>query len=177
MILKEYYKMKNQRDKLKILAIILPAILLPILLVCLTVLVLVFQFNNRLHETTDINDYNNVIGEKAKGIYKEKWNMSEEIFPKEINGNVESFKMLCDNFLDQQFLSYLVVDYDEENYNKEISRLKEIGIEKYNYYGATGFTNYELVAMNSDKYYGFVYAITDGNSKIILSTGNPIDNF
>ena len=93
--------------------------------------------------------------------------MSEEIFPTKITGNVENFKMLCDDFWDKQFLSYLAVDYNEEEYNKEINRLNKLGIEKYNYYSVTGFTKYKLVAMNSDDYQGFVYAITDGKSKII----------
>ena len=167
MILKEYYKMKKQRDRNKIIAVVVAAILYPVLLVVITIFMLVNSYNNRLHQTTNITDYNKVIGVNSKGIYKQKWGMSEEIFPKTLKGKVESFKMLCDDFLDQQFLSYLVIDYNEEDYNKEIERLNKIGIEEYNYYGVTGFTNYELVAMESDEYYGFVYALTDGKSKII----------
>lgn len=167
MILKEYYKMKKQKERLKVLLIVGPVILFPLLTIIFTVLVLNYEYDNRLHQTTNIKDYNDVIGPKAKGIYESKWGMSEEIFPKKINGKVENFKMLSDDFWDKQFLSYLVIDYNEEDYNKEINRLEKLGIEKYNYYGVTGFTNYKLVAMNSDDYNGFVYALTDGKSKII----------
>ena len=167
MILKEYYKMKKQKERLKVLLIVGPVILFPLLTIIFTVLVLNYEYDNRLHQTTNIKDYNDVIGPKAKGIYESKWGMSEEIFPKKLSGKVESFKMLSDDFLDKQFLSYLVIDYNEEDYNKEINRLEKIGIEEYNYYGVTGFTNYKLVAMNSDDYNGFIYALTDGKSKII----------
>ena len=167
MILKEYYKMKKQKERLKVLLIVGPVILFPLLTIIFTILVLNYEYDNRLHQTTNIKDYNDVIGPKAKGIYESKWGMSEEIFPKKLSGKVESFKMLCDDFWDKQFLSYLVIDYDEEDYNKEINRLEKLGIEKYNYYGVTGFTNYKLVAMNSDDYNGFVYALTDGKSKVI----------
>ena len=167
MILKEYYKMKKQKERLKVLLIVGPVILFPLLTIIFTVLVLNYEYDNRLHQTTNIKDYNDVIGTQAKGIYESKWGMSEEIFPKKLSGKVENFKMLSDDFLDKQFLSYLVIDYNEEDYNKEINRLEKLGIEKYNYYGVTGFTNYKLVAMNSDDYNGFIYALTDGKSKII----------
>ena len=69
---------------------------------------------------------------------------------------------------DKQYLSYLVVDYSDTEYQKEIERLNKYGIEDYiGHYGVTGFTNYQLLAMESDSYQGFVYAITDGNNRII----------
>ena len=167
MILKEYYKMKKQKEKLKKIIIIGTVVISQVFLFVFTIFVLNYEYDNRLHQTTNLKDYNDVIGTKAKGIYENKWDMSEEIFPKKLTGKVESFKMLCDDFWDKQFLSYLVIDYNEEDYNKEIKRLEKLGIEEYNYYGVTGFTNYELVAMNSDEYNGFIYALTDGKSKII----------
>lgn len=167
MILKEYYKMKKQKERLKMVIIVGAVVLSQILLVVFTILILNYEYDTRLHQTTNIKDYNDVIGTKAKGIYESKWGMSEEIFPKKLTGKVENFKMLSDDFWDKQFLSYLVIDYNEEDYNKEINRLEKFGIEKYNYYGVTGFTNYKLVAMNSDDYNGFIYALTDGKSKII----------
>ena len=167
MILKEYYKMKKQKEKLKKIIIIGTVVISQVFLFVFTIFVLNYEYDNRLHQTTNLKDYNDVIGPKAKGIYENKWDMSEEIFPKKLNGKVEYFKMLCDDFWDKQFLSYLVIDYNEEDYNKEIERLEKLGIEEYNYYGVTGFTNYKLVAMNSDHYNGFIYALTDGKSKVI----------
>jgi len=167
MILKEYYKMKKQKERLKKIIIIGTVVTIQILLVVFTILIINYEYDNRLHQTTNIKDYNDVIGSNAKGIYESKWGMSEEIFPKKLTGKVERFKMLSDDFWDKQFLSYLVIDYNEEDYNKEINRLEKLGIEEYNYYGVTGFTNYKLVAISSDDYNGFIYALTDGKSKII----------
>ena len=167
MILKEYYKMKKQKEKLKKIIIIGTVVISQVFLFVFTIFVLNYEYDNRLHQTTNLKDYNDVIGPKAKGIYENKWDMSEEIFPKKLNGNVEYFKMLSDDFIDKQFLAYLVIDYNEEDYNKEIERLNKLGIEEYHYYGVTGFSNYKLVAMNSHYYNGFIYALTDGKSKII----------
>ncbi len=170
LILKEYYNMKKQRDKIKKIALIGISILVPVMLVISTIIYFQYGYENRLHTTTNITNYEDVIGKNAKKIYKDKWGVDEEIFPKSVeNLNVKEFKMICDDFLDQQFLSYLVVEYNEEDYQKEIKRLKEYGIKEYKgIYGVTGFTNYELVAMNSDEYYGFVYAITDGKNIIYV---------
>ena len=155
-------------NKLKPIIIIGIIIGTQLLLVFGTIFLLNYNYKNRLYKTTNIKEYTNVIGKKAKKQYKDKWGMSEEIFPKSIKKlNVLEFKMINESFIDDQYLSYLVIDYDEESYKKEIERLKKLGIEKYNYYGVTGFTNYELVSMKSSEYYGFVYAITDGKSKII----------
>ena len=95
--------------------------------------------------------------------------MSEEIFPKSINElNVKDFKMVYLDAWDNQYLSYLVVDYPKDEYEEEVERLNKYGIEDYiGYYGVTGFTNYKLLAMEADSYQGFVYAITDGFSRII----------
>jgi len=61
------------------------------------------------------------------------------------------------------------VEYDASAYDLEVNRLKDCPFEEYKgYYGADGFCEkYELLAMNSDSYYGFVYALTDGDNQII----------
>jgi len=168
LILKEYYNMKKQKDRLRTILIVGIIVITQFSIIAATILYLTIGYDNRLHTTTNIVEYEKVIGNNAKGDYKYKWNMSEEIFPKTIDKlNVLDFKMICDNFIDNEFLSYLVVDYNEEDYIKEINRLKKLGIDEYNYYEVEGFTKYELISMKSDPYYGFVYAITDGKSKII----------
>ena len=124
----------------------------------------------KVEVNSDIIKYNDYIGETAKEEYRTKWGMDETIFPKEItdNMNVVDYKMVYYNPWDAQFLSYIVIDYNNENYNKEIQRLKEYNSTEYiGYYGVTGFSKYELLAMYADSYNGFVYAVTDGESKII----------
>ena len=168
-ILKEYYKMKTQKIVFIAISGILSYLLIQVLLSLLIIYFVSLGFNDKYEITTDTSKYNEVIGENAQEKYKNKWGMEEDILPKDIsNLNVLDFKMVYYNPWDANYLSYLVIDYSEEEYNKEIERLNNIGIEEYKgYYGVTGFSKYELVAMNSDSYQGFVYAITDGKSKII----------
>ena len=164
LILKEYYKMKKQKNILKTTIIIIGSIIIfgYLFLLCL-------GYYNKYEITTDINNYQEIIGTDSKNKYKDKWGMSEEIFPKTIEKlNVLDFKMIYYDPFDKQYLSYLVIDYDKEEYDKEIERLNNYGIENYiGYYDVTGSTKYKLLAMESDEYQGFVYAITDEKSKII----------
>ena len=130
----------------------------------LAIVLLIFgSFMSKVEINDNINQYNDFIGINAKEEYKNKWNMDETIFPDKItdNMNVIDYKMVYYNPWDAQYLSYLVVDYNEEEYNKELERLNKVGIDKYiGYYGVTGFTKYKLLAMEADPYNGFVYAIT-----------------
>ena len=166
-ILKEYYKMKKQKNVLKVISIIISVIAINLVMV-ICLLGMLGRYN-KYEITTDKSKYQQVIGVKAENKYRDKLGMSEEIFPKSIyNLNVSDFKMVYYDPWDKQFLSYLVVDYDEDEYIKEVERLSNYGIEEYiGYYGVTGFTSFKLLAMESDSYQGFVYAITDGKSKII----------
>ena len=166
LILKEYYKMKKQKNMFISIMIGIIAISLLVFLGCIFILM---GGLNKEEVITDTSKYQEVIGTNANSKYKDKWGMSEEIFPKSINKlNVKDFKMVYLDAQDNQYLSYLVVDYSKTDYEKEVERLNKYGIEDYiGYYGVTGFTNYKLLAMESDAYQGFVYAITDGNSRII----------
>ena len=72
---------------------------------------------------------------------------------------------------DPQYVSYLTVEYkDAEAYEKELNRLQTIGMEEYTgLYSVTGEPEgYDLVAMDQDRYYGFVYAMVpeSGEMKI-----------
>lgn len=118
-------------------------------------------------EVNDIREYSQVIGTKAKEDYVSKWGMSEAILPVNLKGlNVRDFKFVYYNPWDAQYLSYLVIDYDKS----EIERLKELGIDDYlGNYGVTGFNEkFELLAMEVDDTYGFIYALTDGEKIIYV---------
>lgn len=98
--------------------------------------------------------------------------MDETIWPQEITDsmNVADFKMIYYNPWDPNYLGYLVVDYDSEAYEAEVNRLKEYESTDYiGYYSVTGETDYELLAIYADSYNGFVYALTDGNNRIIYA--------
>lgn len=118
----------------------------------------------------DISQYNSYIGQEAGEEYKNKIGMDETIFPEKIEEemDVEDYKMVYYNPWDPQYLSYLVVKYDDEAYMKECARLANYKSTEYlGIYGVTGFTKYDLLAMYADNSQGFVYAITDGEGKII----------
>lgn len=126
---------------------------------------------SEIEENTDIALYNQFMGENANEEYRSKCGMDESIFPESITEDmkVQDYKMVYYNPWDPQYLSYLVVEYDEEQYQAEVERLKQYPSEDYiGIYSATGFDEkYELLAMNSDQYYGFVYALTDNQNTII----------
>ena len=133
-------------------------------------LLLLSAIFSRVEVYNDINEYKAYIGSEAKEKFHNKWGMDETIFPNRITNDmqVEDYKMVYYNPWDAQFLSYLVVSYNEEDYKAEIERLKKYESTDYiGYYGVTGFTKYSLLAMYADSYNGFVYAITDNESKII----------
>ena len=118
--------------------------------------------------TDNIDKYDQVIGDQSE--YSYKWGMNEEIFPKKIKESydVKEFVNVYYNPWDANYLTFLEIEYNDEDYDKEINRLKEIGIERYKgIYGAEGFDKYELVAMESDSYQGLIYALTDNDNKII----------
>lgn len=124
-----------------------------------------------IYEDTDVNHYSRYMGENAEKEYADKWNMKEEIFPEKITADMQvaDYKMVYYNPWDAQYLSYLVVEYEEEAYNAETERLKKYTSTEYlGYYGAEGFAEgYRLLAMEADPYYGFVYALETGDRQIV----------
>lgn len=121
---------------------------------------------------TDIEQYEKYMtGDDAKEEYRNKWYMDESIFPDKItdNMNVTDYQMTYYNPWDAQYLGYLVVDYNEADYEKEAARLKAYESTEYlGNYGVTGFPEeYTLLAMYADDTYGFVYALTDNEDTII----------
>lgn len=125
----------------------------------------------QVQEDTDVGHYLWYMGDNAKKEYVNKWGMNETIFPETITDemDVTDYKMVYYNPWDKQFLSYLAVNYDEESYKKEVKRLKDYASTDYvGNYGADGFPDgYTLLAMESDPSYGFVYALSAKNRRIV----------
>ncbi len=119
----------------------------------------------------DISKYQDYIGENALEEYQNKWGMDESIFPVVITDDMEvkDYKMVYYNPWDAQYLSCLVVDYEEAGFESEVERLKEYSSTEYlGYYGVTGFAEeYDLLAMYADSYQGFVYALSDKEDTIV----------
>lgn len=120
---------------------------------------------------TDISKYQDYIGENALEEYQNKWGMDESIFPDVITDDMEvkDYKMVYYNPWDAQYLSCLVVDYEEAGFESEVERLKKYSSTEYlGYYGVTGFAEeYDLLAMYADSYQGFVYALSDKEDTIV----------
>ncbi len=164
--------MMNIKMKKKYAVIIICSIIFVMLIRLFVVfgLFLLLFSNSDIEVNTDINKYNDYMGNSAYEEYRDKWGMNEEIFPRIIKHNmyILDYKMIYYNPWDAEYLSYLVVDYNKDDYNKEIDRLRNYNSTEYlGYYGAEGFDKYILIAMEADSYNGFVYALTDGKNKII----------
>ena len=143
-----------------------------IVFVGIIIFIIICAFFNKVEVNTDISKYNDYIGQNAKEEYKNKWGMDEKIFPETIKNKdlVKDYKMVYYNPWDAQYLSYLVVEYenDSEAYNNEVQRLESYESTTYKgYYGVTGFSKYKLLAIYADSYNGFVYALTDNENTII----------
>ena len=160
--------MKKKKNN-SILPLVIFVIAILIFFGCGYLLLSGLGYFNPIEKTTDVHEYQNVIGNYSVGEYEDKWGVSEEIFPASISDlDVEDFKMIHYDPMDKQFLAYLVVNYNTTTYQTEMNRLKELGIDEYEgYFGATGFHSYNLVAMFADAYQGLVYALTDNQSRII----------
>ena len=121
----------------------------------------------------DVAKYVTYIGEECHEEYGINRSGQFEVFPETITLDmyVQDFKYVYYNPWDPQYVSYLTVEYkDAEAYEEELTRLEAIGTESYEgLYSVNGEpAGYDLVAMDSDEYYGFVYAMVpeSGEMKI-----------
>lgn len=122
---------------------------------------------------TDVSHYRQYMGETAEKKYKGKLGVDDNIFPEEItvDMNVLDYKMVYYNPWDPQYLSYLVVEYEDGAYAAELDRLEGCGLDAYaGFYGAQGFDPaYEVLAAEIDdrNYHGLVYALGAENTRIV----------
>ncbi len=118
----------------------------------------------KVEVTNNIADYNTYIhnGKGNGGGYYMGSFEELGVFPEHIpeGVNVEEFQLMYYNPWDPQYITYMTIDY-EEGYDEEIARLKSIGVDNYEgIYSVNGEPDgYDLIAMDSDEYYGFVYAM------------------
>ena len=118
-------------------------------LICLAVGLLIFSvWVEKIEVHTDIENYEEMF----------------RIYPETITPDMdpEDFMVVYYNPWDPQFVTDLVVDYTPEDYKDEIARLELIGVEEeyLDYYNVTGEPEgYDIIAMDADEYYGFVYAM------------------
>ena len=129
----------------------------------------------KVEVSSDIAEYNKYIhnGPSASGGYgMGEWDIFD-VFPENIGSNAEAveYQLTYYNPWDAQYIVYMTLDY-KAGYDEEIARLNAVGVEEYTgLYSVTGAPEgYELVAMDSDDYCGFCYAMipedSAGNTKI-----------
>ena len=127
------------------------------------------SFIGKIEVYEDISQYEEYMSFSGNNKWS-KWDMDENIWPRKIteNMNVLNYKMVRYDPRDVQYLWYLIVEYPDEDYEKEVERLKNYDSTEYLwYYWVTGMIWYELLAIYADKYNWFIYALTDWKSKII----------
>lgn len=172
----QYVQESKKKNKKKTVIIVIVAVVLSIaveLAVPLGFLALLFIFDTgaEIETNTDISRYEDYIGKNAVEPHNHKWDMDESIFPEHLTKEmtVEDYQTVYYNPWDAQWLSYLVVDYPEEEYKKELKRLHDYKSTTYKgFYGAKGFdSKYDLAAMYADSYNGFVYALDAHEGRII----------
>lgn len=171
-----YVKKGKRKLELKTAAVTAAVILLavivrPIIIGSLIALLALDGTNAEIYEDTDVSHYSWYMGEDAKENYVRKWGMNESIFPETVTGEmkVTDYKMMYYDPWDAQYLSYLVVNYDEEQYRSELARLTEYDSKEYiGYFGAEGFREeYTLLAMEADPDFGLIYALSGEEHQII----------
>ena len=108
----------------KVIILVVGSIILGGILIWLLMGVAMLGFLYLSHESatidvhTDITEYEKFMGENAYVEFQDKWGMDETIFPEKITADmqIEDYKMVYYNPWDAQYLSYLVVQYDAEEY-------------------------------------------------------------
>lgn len=168
-VLKEYKRMKRIKNMILLFLLVLAG------WTCWLLLVLgvpaLFSAYAKVEISTSIEDYSRQIGPNAEKKFGSKWGLDESIFPEKIVQDMEvaEYKMVYYNPWDAQYLAYLVVDYEEDSYEKELVRLKEYPSTAYlGYYGVTGFEPYDLLAICANEEHGFVYALNDEENMRII---------
>ena len=133
-------------------------------------------FGERIQVDPDITHYNDYIHteltweEASKKGYSPLKGEMIDIWPEHITSdmNVTEYQYTYYNPWDPQYVMYMTAEFEEGAYEEEIKRLEDLGCEEYlGIYTVTGEPEgYDIIAMNSDDYHGFTYAmIPEGTSE------------
>ncbi len=108
-------------------------------------------------------------GKNVLEVFADEGEPEDGIWRESITGEMEvqDYLLVYYHPWDANYLGYLTVTYDKEAYAAETARLRDYPSTEYlGNYGASGFTDYEVLAMHADDS-GFVYALTDGEDTIV----------
>ena len=123
----------------------------------------------RIETDTDITHYNNLIHieQTEEDVHKYGYATTNsemfDIWPEHITSDmsVTEFQYTYYNPWDPQYVIYMTADFEESTYENEINRLTGLGSNEYlGIYTVTGEPEgYDIIAMYSDDYHGFTYAM------------------
>ncbi|MBO4637388.1 MAG: helix-turn-helix transcriptional regulator [Clostridiales bacterium] len=165
-VLQKIAKKKKMVKTLKTITIVIVAVGAVYTLIIIGIVAL-FYFSvviEKIEVYTDPSEYNQFIHTSdeertIRSIYGPQF----DVLPQDLNGDlkVTEYQYTYYNPWDPQYVVYMTLDYGTEAYEEEIARLESIGVDDYaRYYSVTGEPEgYDLVAMESDEYQGFVYAM------------------
>ncbi len=174
-LLQKITKHRKLVKAIKITTIVVMALVTHYVLMIFLVLGLFFAsfYGAKIEVSTDASEFNKYIHNEQD--YDTEYSMGSnplfDVMPEKIEADVTEYQLTYYNPWDGQYIVYMTLDYGDK-YDEEIARLQAIGIDDYEgIYTVTGEPEgYDLVAMDSDDYSGFVYAMIpegqDGNTKI-----------
>lgn len=125
----------------------------------------------------NLAQYEEILGQNGR--YKKNYVEYNDIFPDQLpeSADVETFYYEYYNPWDANYLGYLVYTCDEDDFRTEYDRLHKIKSSALPLiYGATGFP-YELCAVYTDEYSGYIYALADVESKTLIYVSLEFCNY
>lgn len=174
-LLQRFSKHRKAVKAVKIITIVVMAIVTHYVIAAVLLFAVVYSWftSAKIEVSTDPSEFNKYIhNEQDKDSeYRMGTYQLFDVMPETIEADVTEYQLTYYNPWDGQYVVYMTLDYGDE-YDAEIARLQAIGIDDYEgIYTVTGEPEgYDLVAMDSDDYSGFVYAMIpegqEDNTKI-----------
>ena len=169
-LLQRFSKHRKAVKAVKVITIVVMAIVTHYVVAAFALFAVVYSWYTtaKIEVSTDASEFNKYIhnGQDKDSEYSMGTNPLFDVMPEKIDADVTEYQLTYYNPWDGQYVVYMTLDYGDK-YDAEITRLKAIGIDDYKgIYMVTGEPEgYDLVAMDSDDYNGFVYAMVPENSQ------------
>ena len=174
-LLQRFSKHRKAVKALKIITIVVMGLVTHYVLIMIVMMSLLIAAvsSAKIEVSKDASEFNKYIhnGMDKDSEYRMGTNEQFDVMPETIDAKVTEYQLMYYNPWDPQYIVYMTLDYGDK-YDAEIARLQAIGVDDYRgIYTVTGEPEgFDIVAMHSDDYQGFVYAMipedSDGNTKI-----------
>ena len=174
-LLQRFTKHRKAIKALKIITIVVMGLVTHYVLIMIVIMSLLIAAvsSAKIEVSTDASEFNKYIhnGMDKDSEYRMGTNEQFDVMPETIDAKVTEYQLMYYNPWDPQYIVYMTLDYGDA-YENEIARLQAIGVDDYRgIYTVTGEPEgFDIVAMHSDDYQGFVYAMipedSEGNTKI-----------